>query len=93
MHRSIFVAVFTIIALCLVKLAFFSTSNAPRDLIPGAYADGSIIEWKGSSRIVTTSGDGTTTYVWDYDSKTAVRKYWIEGDSLHMKNFSLSEKK
>jgi hypothetical protein len=80
--------VLTAIAIALLKLAFFSATGADADLVGRAHA-GSLIEWEDSRRIVTTGPDGSTTYVWDYDEKTKVRRYMIKGDKLTLETFRL----
>lgn len=82
-------AAFIIIAISLFKLAFFRNAGDGIQLIPQAHAEGGILEWKGSDRLVTVSADGATTYVWDYDAKTKVRKYSLEGDALKLQIFEL----
>ena len=82
---------FVLIALALIKIAFFPTRSDNPGFIPSAHATGSILEWKGSSRIVTTGSDGATTYVWDYDAKTEVRKYFIKGEKLYVKTYRIDK--
>ena len=79
--------VFAAIAVALLKLAFFPNSQQTGIVAP-AHAS-SIIEWNESRRIVTTSNDGATTYVWDYDEKTKVRRYQIKGDKLVLETFKM----
>ncbi len=79
-----------IIATALVKLAFFPASRPGTGLVTPAHA-GSLIEWDDSRRIVTTNEDGSVTYVWDYDTRTRVRRYRIEGDRLVLETFELGE--
>jgi hypothetical protein len=79
-----------VIALCLCKLAFFSPKDSTAGLIPQAYAGG-IVEWKEALRIVTSSEDGATTYVWDYEGKTKVRKYSIKGNKLVLEVFDIDK--
>jgi len=55
-----------IIALCLIKIAFFNASQPSFSIIPKSYADGSIVEWQQSDKIITANTDGTISYVWDY---------------------------
>ena len=76
------------IAAALLKLAFFPSHQAAPSLVPSAHAAG-VVEWDDSRRIVTTSADGATTYVWDYDEKTKVRRYTIKGDKLSLETFKL----
>ena len=83
--------IFGVTAVCLVKLAFFSTHQSRPALIPPAFAEGSIVEWNDAQRIVTTSDDGATTYVWDYTDRTKVRRYSIEKDALKMQLFELDK--
>ena len=78
-------------AVCLVKIAFFPGVKN-EGIIPSAHADGALIEWKDANRIVSTSSDGAATYVWDYEGKTRVRKYSIDGDSLKLKTYFLENK-
>jgi len=78
------------IAVSLVKLAFFPTARS-MDIVPAAYAQGSVIEWKDSPRIVTAGNDGASTYVWDYDEKTKVRKYTARNGKLILETFKLEE--
>ncbi len=75
---------FAVIAICLVKLAFFHNPKEPMSIVPQACAQGSIIEWKGGDRIISASQDGATTYVWDYDNRTEVRKYYIKNGELNL---------
>jgi hypothetical protein len=83
--------VLAVIAICLTKLAFFPATHLGDAVIPPAYAQGGVIEWQGGKRIVTSSGDGATTYVWDYDGKTQVRKYSIKDNALVLETFKLGE--
>jgi hypothetical protein len=83
--------VLVVAAICLVKLAFFPDDRSD-GLIRSAHAEGSLIEWKNSTRIVSLGNDGATTYVWDYEGKTKVRKYAIVGDSLTLKTYYLESK-
>ncbi len=76
------------IAVSLLKLAFFPSPRPERGLVPPAHA-GAMIEWDDSRRIVTANEDGSVTYVWDYDKKTQVRRYRIEGDKLVLETFRL----
>ncbi len=85
-------ALIVCIAIALLKLAFFSSGEDTIGIVPSVHATGSIPEWKGSSRIVTTSDDGETTYVWDYDAKTEVRKYFIKDGKLHLTTFKIDKK-
>lgn len=80
--------VLTAIAVALLKLAFFAPVGSNVDLVGRAHA-GALIEWDDSRRIVTTGQDGSTTYVWDYDEKTKVRRYTIKGDKLTLETFRL----
>ncbi len=89
---TILEAVCVVIAVLLVKLAFFGDGRGNQGLIPTAHADGSILEWHGSKRIVTSGEDGAATYVWDYDAKTVVRKYFIKDGTLRMQSFKIGKK-
>jgi hypothetical protein len=92
--KAVLVASLVVIAVCLVKLAFFPSSASQHGIIPSAYADGGVIEWKDAMRIVTAGNDGSTTYVWDYEGKTKVRKYSIVNGKLVLETFFMeSEKK
>jgi len=72
-------------------IIFFS-DNGNISLIPSAHADGGgIIEWNNSLRIVTTGDDGATTYVWDYEAKTQVRKYYIKRGELKMDVYTIEK--
>ncbi|OGS35592.1 MAG: hypothetical protein A2293_01720 [Elusimicrobia bacterium RIFOXYB2_FULL_49_7] len=88
-RNPLLIALLIFITLCLVKLAFFSPSNVSLDMVPAAHADGGILEWNNSLRIVTSSADGATTYVWDYQGKTMVRKYSLEGNKLKLQVFEI----
>lgn len=81
-----------VMAMALVKLAFFPEVRGNQGFITTAHADGSILEWQGSKRIVTAGEEGATTYVWDYDAKTVVRKYFIEDGTLKMQSFKIDKK-
>ena len=87
MKNILVVALFTGIAACLVKLAFFPALPGV-DLVPPAQAQG-IVEWNNTLRIVTVGDNGATTYVWDYAGKTSVRKYYLESGELKMKMYEL----
>ncbi len=78
------------IAVALLKLAFFPAVKAPC-IVPNVFAQGSAVEWKDSKRIVTTGNDGATTYVWDYDEKTKVRRYTVKGEKLTLESYKLDE--
>lgn len=79
------------IAAALVKVAFFPAAR-PVEIIPQAHAQSTgVIEWKDSRRIVSVGDDGATTYVWDYDDKTKVRRYSIKGGKLVLESFKLDE--
>jgi hypothetical protein len=78
------------IAVSLLRLAFFPSAR-PMGIVPAAYAQGSVIEWKNSPRIVTAGNDGASTYVWDYDEKTKVRKYSVRNGKLTLETFKLEE--
>ncbi len=80
-----------IITVCLIKSTFFSGESGDRSIVPSAHATGSILEWQGSNRIVTAGNDGSTTYVWDYDAKTEVRKYFIEKGKLKMQRYKIDK--
>jgi hypothetical protein len=81
-----------IVVICLVKLAFFPSVKSD-GILPSAHAEsGGVIEWNNALKIVTAGNDGKTTYVWDYEGKTQVRKYSIEGDSLRLTIFTLKGK-
>lgn len=82
---------FILIALALIKIAFSPKGIDNRGFVPSAHATGSILEWEGSSRIVTTGNDGATTYVWDYDAKTEVRKYFIKDGKLNVKTYRIGK--
>jgi predicted lipoprotein with Yx(FWY)xxD motif len=77
------------IAVALLKLAFFPAGG--EGVVPRAFAQSAAIEWKDSRRIVTAGNEGATTYVWDYDDKTKVRRYTIKGDKLTLESFKLDE--
>ncbi len=81
-----------IAAVALTKLALFPDERGNQGIIPAAFADGAILEWQGSKRIVTAGEDGATTYVWDYDAQTVVRKYFIEDGVLKMRSFKIDKK-
>lgn len=83
--------VLVVIAVCLVRIAFFP-GHQSEGIVPSAHADGALIEWKDANRIVSTGNDGATTYVWDYENKTRVRKYSIVGDSLKLRTYYLEGK-
>lgn len=92
--NPILTAALAIIALSLFKLAFFPSPSNRQGIIPEVNAQGSVIEWKDAMRIVSSGNDGATTYVWDYEGKTKVRKYSIVKGQLTLETFSLeSEKK
>lgn len=80
---------FVFIAVALVKIAFFPSPDSHKGIIPSAHAAGAIIEWKDSKKIVSTGSDGATTYVWDYEHRTKVRRYRIVGDKLELQTFEL----
>jgi hypothetical protein len=83
-------ALLFVIAACLVKLAFVGPE--PRmEIIPQAQAQTGIVEWNNSLKMVTTGDNGATTYVWDYQGKTALRKYYVDNGKLKMKSFELVE--
>jgi hypothetical protein len=88
--RAITVSLLAVIAVCLLKLAFLGSPGSSAGIIPQAYAGG-VIEWKDALRIVTASDDGATTYVWDYDAKTKVRKYTAARGKLTMEIFELEK--
>jgi hypothetical protein len=85
----VLVFLLAVIAVCLVKVSFFPSAAGPRSLIPSAYADGGVIEWKDAMRIVTAGDNGSTTYVWDYEGKTKVRKYSIQKGKLVLEIYNL----
>lgn len=87
MKNILMAALFFGVAVCLVKLAFF-TNLSGVDIVPPAQAQG-IVEWNNTLRIVTVGDNGATTYVWDYAGKTSVRRYTIEGNELKMKMYEL----
>jgi hypothetical protein len=93
MKNTLVIALLFAIAVCLVKLAFAPSQSAIPSIVPSAYAEGAIIEWKNPKRLVTASSDGACTYVWDYEGKTQVRKYYIEGNELKLQMFTLNEEK
>ncbi|MFH0919697.1 MAG: hypothetical protein V1913_04995 [Fibrobacterota bacterium] len=78
-----------VVLVCLIKIAFFSNRTGNVDLVPSAHADGGIIEWNNSLRIVTSGNDGAATYVWDYQGKTTVRKYLLEKGKLTLSVYTL----
>jgi hypothetical protein len=78
-----------IIAVCLAKLAFMPGNSAADLLIPRAFAQGGAIPWQDGNRIVTVGDDGATTYIWDYDDKTKVRKYSVKNDKLTLESIQL----
>lgn len=78
-----------VVLVCLLKLAFFSGRPGSVNLVPSAHADNGIVEWNNSLRIVTAGDNGATTYVWDYQGKTSVRKYAIEKGRLTLSVYSL----
>jgi hypothetical protein len=78
------------IAVALLKLAFFPASGGVH-LVQPAFAQTGLIEWKDSRRIVTAGDDGATTYVWDYDEKTKVRKYTVQKGKMSLESFSLDQ--
>jgi len=78
------------VAVALLKIAFFPSAAVP-PIVPNAFAQGAAIEWKDARRIVTVGNDGATTYVWDYDDKTKVRKYTVKGAKLTLESYRLDE--
>ena len=82
--------VLALIAVCLVKIAFFSPAQEA-SLIPQAHATGAILEWQGSNRIITSGEEGAVTYVWDYDNRTEVRKYSIKDGQLVLDVYKLKK--
>lgn len=78
-----------VVLVCLVKIAFFNSRSETLSLVPAAHADGGILEWNNSLRIVTSGNNGATTYVWDYQGKTTVRKYAIEKGKLTLAIYTL----
>jgi hypothetical protein len=88
-HLSI--GLLAVVALCLVKVAFFPRSQIGDMIVPQALAQGSVVEWQATKRIVTTSGDGTTIYVWDCDAKTEARKYSIRNDAIVLETFRIGK--
>ncbi|OGJ89893.1 MAG: hypothetical protein A2487_09160 [Candidatus Raymondbacteria bacterium RifOxyC12_full_50_8] len=93
LKNTFLVALLAIIALCLVKLAFGPASASLPSLVPSAHAEGGILEWKNPKRLVTSNENGSITYVWDYEGKTQVRKYYIEGNELKLQIYTLIEEK
>ena len=79
----------TVIAICLFKIAFLSDENQNTGIIPSAHASG-VAAWDQKNlRMVTSSIDGATTYVWDYEHQTTVRKYSIENSKLVLTSYHL----
>ena len=78
-----------VVLVCLMKLAFFSDRTKSVNLVPSAHADNGIVEWNNTLRIVTTGDNGATTYVWDYQGKTTVRKYTVEKGRLTLAVYSM----
>jgi len=88
---NLYNAALAVAAVCLVKLAFFPAPGGGSGVIPRAEANVGIIEWKDAKRIVTAGQDGAVTYVWDYEGKTRVRKYYIEKNTLKMQSFVMDK--
>jgi len=86
--KTLPLAVLMVIALCLIKLSFFSSEKNP-GLVSQAHAEGAIVEWNKSTRMVSSGDNGSTAFVWDFTGKTALRKYYIENDKLKMKVYEL----
>jgi hypothetical protein len=76
---------------CLVKIAFFSPAADSFSLVGKAQAS-SLLELNGPARIVSTSEDGATAYVWDFENKTQVRKYVIKGDHLVLTEYKIEDR-
>lgn len=90
-NNKAFIAVCAVIAIALTKIAFWGSSSQTVSLVPSAYAEGGIIEWNDAKRIVTASADGATTYVWDYEHRTKVRKYQIIDDKLELSVYEIAK--
>jgi hypothetical protein len=90
--NDLFVKLFAAaIAVSLLKLAFFpSDHQTALQLVSPAQA-GAAVEWKEAKRILTTNEDGSTTYVWDYEDRTKVRKYSVSGNKLTLETYKLEE--
>ncbi|MFH1761691.1 MAG: hypothetical protein ABIA63_11390 [bacterium] len=84
--------ILTVIAVCLLKIAFFSEATRQVEIIPAAQAQSSISQWDKNSRMISTAENGGMIYVWDFSRKTHVRKYYIEDNKLMMKSYYLDEK-
>lgn len=84
--RAFHVILFVILV-CLLKLAFFPDQDG--GLIPNAHAQGGMVKLENPLRIVTASEDGATAYVWDFQGKTSVRKYYIKKGKLNLKVYNL----
>jgi hypothetical protein len=81
----------TICAVCLIKLAFLPGKSTADLLIPRAFAQGGAIPWQDGNRIVTVGDDGATTYIWDYEDKTKVRKYSVKNGKLTLESILLEK--
>lgn len=86
-------ALLFVLALCMLKLAFFPEKGeraSTISLIPQAFAEGGLTPLPlDGNRMVTSGSNGATTYVWDFANKTSVRKYYIEDGQLKMQAFNL----
>jgi len=75
-----------IIAVCLLKIAFFPNNHA--SIVPSVSAESGPTEIsKNTEKMITSGENGSVTYVWDYTGKTQVRKYYIQGEKLKLQVF------